>query len=86
MDDAAEIAAVRLWRDRLEIREHERNEARAQVRVAQQKLEILTAENDRLAVENSRLRDELARLKGHTGADTAMQMEAIRCALAPMLG
>jgi regulator of replication initiation timing len=85
MSEAAEIAAVRLWRDRLEIREHERNEARAQARIAEQKLAILTVENDRLTSENDRLREELGRYQGLTGSETAMQMEALRCALSPML-
>jgi regulator of replication initiation timing len=75
----AETAAARLWRDRVEIREHERDEARAQVRIAEQKLAILTAENDRLASENAQLRHQLDQ------DDTGMQMEAIRTALTPLL-
>jgi regulator of replication initiation timing len=75
----AETAAARLWRDRAEIREHERDEARAQVRIAEQKLAILTAENDRLASENAQLRHQLDQ------DDTGMQMEAIRTALTPLL-
>jgi hypothetical protein len=76
----AETAAARLWRDRVEIREHERDEARAKVRIAEQKLVILTAENDRLASENAQLRRQL-----DDQDDTGMQMEAIRTALSPLL-
>ena len=76
----AETAAARLWRDRAEIRVHERDEARAQVRIAEQKLVILTAENDRLASENAQLRRQL-----DDQDDTGMQMEAIRTALSPLL-
>ena len=76
----AETAAARLWRDRVEIREHERDEARAQVRIAEQELAILIAENDRLASENARLRRLL-----DDQDDTGMQMEAIRTALSPLL-
>jgi hypothetical protein len=76
----AETAAARLWRDRVETREHERDEARAQVRIAEQKLVILTAENNRLASENAQLRHQL-----DDQDDTGMQMEAIRTALTPLL-
>ena len=48
MNDAGETAAARLWRDRGQIREHERDEARAQARIAAEKVAILSAENDRL--------------------------------------
>jgi len=54
MNDAAETAAARLWRDRAQIREHERDEARAQARIAAEKVAILSAENDRLSTENTR--------------------------------
>jgi len=85
MSDAAETAAARLWRDRAEIREHERNEARAQTRIAEQKVALLTAENDRLASENARLHSQLDPGAGESRADTGTQMEAIRCALTPLL-
>jgi hypothetical protein len=45
MNDAAEIAAVRLRRERAAIRERERDEACAQARIAAEKLAILSAEN-----------------------------------------
>ncbi len=56
MSEDAEAAAARLWRDRAQIREQERNEAQSRARVAEEKVAILTAENDRLAEENARLR------------------------------
>src|SRR5919199_1922253 len=49
MSDKAETAAIRLWRDRAHLREQERNEAQARARIAEEKVAILTAENDRLA-------------------------------------
>jgi hypothetical protein len=51
MSDKAETAAIRLWRDRAHLREHERDEAQARARIAEEKVAILTAENDRLADE-----------------------------------
>jgi hypothetical protein len=46
MNDAAETVAARLWRDRAEIRERERGEARAQARIAAEKVAILSAEKE----------------------------------------
>ena len=60
MNDAGETAAARLWRDRAQIREHERDEARAQARIAAEKVAILSAENDRLSTENARLRAQIS--------------------------
>jgi hypothetical protein len=54
MNDAAETAAARLSRDRAAVRERERDEARAEARIAAEKLAILSAENDRLSTENAR--------------------------------
>jgi regulator of replication initiation timing len=85
MNDAAETAAARLWRDRAQIRERERDEARAQARITAQKLEILTAENDRLSTENARLRAKINPDALRARAETEMQMEAVRCALEPLL-
>ena len=45
MNYGAESATARLWRDKAEIREQERNEARAQTKIAEEKVAILTAEN-----------------------------------------
>src|SRR3954464_11487601 len=62
MRDTAETAATRLWRDRVQVREQERNEAQARARIAEAKVAALTAENDRLARENTHLRDQNNRL------------------------
>ena len=85
MNDAAETAAVRLWRDRAEIRERERDEARAQARIAAEKMTSLSAENDRLSTDNARLRAQIDPEALRTRAETEMQMEALRCALTPLL-
>src|SRR3954452_21109893 len=85
MNDAAETAAARLWRDRAQIRERERDEARAQARITAQKVAILTAENDRLSTENARLRAKINPDTLRARAETEMQMEAVRCALEPLL-
>src|SRR4051794_40552849 len=60
MSDTTENAATRLWRDRVQLREQERNEARA--RFVEEKVAVLTAENDQIAAENARLRDLSDRL------------------------
>src|SRR4051812_50167387 len=62
MRDTAETAAIRLWRDRVQVREQERNEAQARARIAEEKVAALTAENDRLARENTHRRDQNNRL------------------------
>ena len=41
MHHGAESAAARLWRDKAERREQERNEAQAQTRIAEEKVAIL---------------------------------------------
>ena len=82
MNDPAETAAARLWRDRAAIRERERDEACAQARIAAEKLAILSAENDRLSTESARLRAQIDR-DGRTRAETEMQ--PLRCALIPLL-
>jgi len=73
MGDTVENVAARLWRDRAQIREEERDEAQARARVAEEKVAALTAENDRLARKNMQLRDqndrlavEIARLSSQT--------------------
>ena len=58
MSETTENAATRLWRDRVQLREQERDEAQARALLAEQKVAALTAENDRLASENTRLRDQ----------------------------
>ena len=69
MSGRAETAVTRLWRDRAQLREQERDEAQARARIAEQNVASLTAENDRLATENARfsgqndcLAAEIARL------------------------
>ena len=62
MGETAENVAARLWRDRAQIREDERDEAQARARLAEGKLAALTAENDQLARRNIQLRDQNDRL------------------------
>lgn len=62
MGDTAETAASRLWRDRAQLREQERNEALARAQLAKEQVVVLTAENDRLASKNTHLRDQNDRL------------------------
>ncbi len=58
MSDNAENAATRLWRDRVQLREQERDEAQARARIAEEQVAALTAENDRLARQNAQLSDQ----------------------------
>src|SRR3954466_3658072 len=46
MSDKAETAAIRLWRDRVQLREQERNEAQARARIAEEKVAILSARQE----------------------------------------
>ena len=86
MSDEAETAAVRLWRDRVQLREHERDEARARARIAEEKVAMLTAENDRLADEIARLGALLTeRDAAQARAETEKQMEDLRTALLSQL-
>ena len=85
MSDKAETAAVRLWRDRAHLREHERNEAQARVRIAEQKVAILTAENNRLTDEIARLRALLNPDAAQARAETEQQMADLRTALLALL-
>lgn len=99
MKDNAENTVARLWRDRAQVREQERNEAQIQTRIAQEKAARLTAENDRLAGENARLRGqndrlaiELARLgallfpdPAVARAETERKIEALRVELLSLL-
>src|SRR3954454_20134920 len=62
MSDKAETAAIRLWRDRVQLREQERNEAQIRARLAEEKVAALTAENDRLAPDKGRMREQTKRL------------------------
>ena len=58
MSEPTENAATRLWRDRVQLREQERDEAQARARLAEEKVAALTAENDRLACQNAQLSDQ----------------------------
>lgn len=85
MSDDTETVATRLWRDRVQIREQERNDAQARARIAEEKVVILMAENDRLAAENARLRAQLAPGAADPRAETELQMQALKGALLPLL-
>ena len=62
MNDPAENIATRLWRDRAQVREQERDEAVARARIAEEKAASLAAENARRCGQNDRLAAEIARL------------------------
>ena len=84
MSDKAESPASRLWRDQVQLREHERDEARARTRISEEKVAILTAENDRLADEIARLGVLLTkRDAAQARAETEKQMENLRIAWCP---
>ncbi|GEO19237.1 hypothetical protein [Microvirga aerophila] len=85
MSDDKETVATRLWRDRVQIREQERNDAQARARIAEEKVAILMAENDRLTAENARLRALLNPDAVRTRPETEQQMQALRGALMPLL-
>jgi hypothetical protein len=85
MSDQAEAVATRLWRDRAQLREQERNEAQARARIAEEKVAILMAENDRLATEIARLRAQLMPDAARARAETEQQMEALRTELMSLL-
>jgi len=86
MSDESESVVARLWRDRVGLREAERDAALARARRAEDRLAELMAENARLMA-------ELARLKMQAGSEavapalseTELQMEALRGALLPLL-
>jgi hypothetical protein len=85
MSDEKESVASRLWRDRAQIREQERDDARARLRITEEKMAILTAENDRLAAENARLRALLNPEASRARSETERQMAELRGALMPLL-
>lgn len=85
MTGETESVATRLWRDRVRVREQERDEALARARIAEEKVALLGAENDRLAGEVARLRSLLAPDEERTRSETEAQMEALRLALLPMI-
>ena len=85
MSDQNETVASRLWRDRAQIREQERDDARARLKIAEEKVAILMAENDRLAAENARLRERVNPSAGRARSETERQMAELRGALMPLL-
>ena len=85
MSDEPGSVAVRLWRDRAQLREEERNDAQARLRIAQEKVAILMAENERLEAENARLRAHQAPDESVIQAETDLQMEALRGALQSLI-
>jgi hypothetical protein len=84
MSGKAETAAIRLWRDRAHLREQERDEAQARARIAEEKVAILTAENDRLADEIAR-RALLNPGAAEARAETEQQMKDLKTALLALL-
>src|SRR6185503_20823046 len=62
MSSTAESAMARLWRDRVQRREQERNEAQTRACVAEERLVALTVETERLARENALVRAQNDRL------------------------
>jgi chromosome segregation ATPase len=62
MSSTAESAMARLWRDRVQRREQERNEAQTRACAAEERLAALTAETEQLARENALVRAQNDRL------------------------
>ncbi|MEE1656002.1 hypothetical protein VB618_07325 [Microvirga sp. CF3062] len=85
MSDEPGSVAVRLWRDRAQLREEERNEAQARLRIAHEKVAILMAENERLETENARLRALQAPDESVAQVETDLQMEALKGALQSLI-
>src|SRR4051794_28041512 len=75
MSEGADTA-TRLWRDRVQMREQERNEAQARARRAEEQVACLNAENDRLARENALVRGQIDRLAAEI-ARLNVQKEAL---------
>ena len=86
MGDKDETVATRLWRDRVQMREQERDEARARLKIVEEKVAILTAEISRLAAENIRLRAQVNPDISQARSETERQMAELRGALMPLLG
>jgi hypothetical protein len=85
MNEDTEGVAIRLWRDRAQLREQERNEVQARLRIAEEKIAILMAENDRLVTENARLRALGTPDAGSVRTETELQMEALKGALMSLI-
>ena len=80
-----ETATTRLWRDRVQIREQERDDARARARIAEDKVALLMAENDQLTAENARLRSLLNPDAAKARTETEQQMQALKGALMSLI-
>lgn len=85
MSNEHESAATRLWRDRVQIREQERNDAQCRARIAEDKVAILMAENDQLMAEIARLRALLNPDARQARSEAERQMAELRGALLPLL-
>jgi hypothetical protein len=85
MSDKDETVATRIWRDRAQIREQERDDARARLRITEDKMAILMHEINQLAAENARLRALLKPDTDRTRSETERQMAELRGALIPLL-
>ena len=85
MSNEPESTATRLWRDRVQIREQERNDAQSRARVAEDKAAILMAENDQLMAEIARLRALLNPDARQARSEAERQMAELRGALLPLL-
>ena len=85
MSNEHESAATRLWRDRVQIREQERNDAQSRARIAEDKVAILMAENDQLMAEIARLRALLNRDTSRSCNEAERQMAELRGALLLLL-
>jgi hypothetical protein len=81
----SETPTARLWRDRVQIREQERDDARARARIAEDKVAILMAENDQLTAEIARLRALLTPDGARARKEMEQQMQALKGALMPLL-
>src|SRR3982751_3938429 len=62
MSEGADTTAARLWRDRVQMREQERNEAQTRASRAEEQVVLLSAENAFVRGQNDRLAAEIARL------------------------
>jgi hypothetical protein len=85
MNEDHESVAIRLWRDRAQLREQERNEAQTRLKIAEEKIAILLVENDRLAADNARLKALLGSDAGSARTETELQMEALKGALMSLI-
>lgn len=85
MSDESETIATRLWRDRVNLREAERDAALARVRQMEARLADLMTENARLTAEIARLRMAAASEAMAPVSETELQMEALRGALLPLI-